>query len=72
MEKKLQKKYPTYSNYLIVQELWQVHDNIISITFLKELIRLNVHRDTMIENRETEFNINIANVFLNTQMLKIF
>ena len=56
----------------MVQELWQVHDNIISITFLKELIRLNVHRDTMIENRETEFNINIANVFLNTQMLKIF
>ena len=49
MEKKLQKIYLTYYNLLIAQDLWQVNYQILSITFLKELIELNVNSDTMIK-----------------------
>ena len=35
-EKKLQKKYHTYYNLLIAQDLWQAHYQIFSINFLKE------------------------------------
>ena len=53
MEKKLQKIYPEYYNLLIVQDLWQAHCQILSIIFLKELIKLNVNMDKMIEKCET-------------------
>ena len=72
MEKKLQKIYPTYYNLLIAQDLWQVHYQILSIIFLKEFIKLNVNRNTMMKNvKLAELNVNIATVFLNTQTLKM-
>ena len=50
MEKKLQKTFPVDYNLLIVQDLWQVHYQILSLTFLKEFIKRNVNRDMMIKN----------------------
>ena len=53
---------------MIEQYLWQTHYQILSITFLKEFIKLNVNTDTMIKNVELAvLNINIATAFLNTQ-----
>ena len=46
MDKKLQKIYLTYYNLLIVQDLWQVHYQILLIIFLKKIIKLNVNTDT--------------------------
>ena len=66
MEKKLQKTCLTYHSLLITQDLWQAHYQILSIIFLKEFIELNVNTVIMINNvRFKEFNISIANVFLN-------
>ena len=66
MEKKLQKICLTYHSLLITQDLWQAHYQILSIIFLKEFIELNVNTVIMINNvRFKEFNISIANVFLN-------
>ena len=40
--------------------------------FLKEFIKLNVNTDTIIKNvKLAELKTNIANVFLNTQTLKM-
>ena len=50
MKKKLQKSYLTYYNLLIAQDLSQGHNQILSIIFLKEFIKLNVKMDTMIKN----------------------
>ena len=72
MEKKLQKLYLTYYNLLIAQDLWQAHYQILSLIFLKELVKLNVNTDTMIKNvKPAESNINIATVLLNTQTLQM-
>ena len=72
MEKKLQKLYLTYYNLLIAQDFWQVRYQILSINVLKEFIELNVNLDTMIKDvKHVELNINIATIFLNTQILKI-
>ena len=72
MEKKLQKLYLTYYNLLIAQDLWQAHYQILSLIFLKELVKLNVNTDTMIKNvKPAESNINIATVFLNTQTVQM-
>ena len=72
MEKKLRKLYLTYYNLLIAQDLWQAHYQILSLIFLKELVKLNVNTDTMIKNvKPAESNINIATVFLNTQTLQM-
>ena len=72
MEKKLQKIYRTYYNLLIVQDLWQAHYKILSIIFLKNFIELRVNTNMMIENvKPVQLNISIANVFLNTQILKM-
>ena len=72
MEKKLQKIYRTYYNLLIVQDLWQAHYKILSIIFLKNFVELRVNTNMMIENVKTvQLNISIANVFLNTQILKM-
>ena len=54
----------TYYNLLIVQDLWQVHYQILSIIFLNEFIELNVNLDTMIKNVKLV-------VFLNIQALKM-
>ena len=70
MEKKLQKIYLTYYNLLIVQDLLQTHYRILSIIFLKEFIELNVNLDMIKKNvKLAKLNIQIANVFLNTQIL---
>ena len=53
MEKTLQKIYLAYYNLLIAQDLWQTHYQILSITFLKEFIQLNVNSDIMIKKYET-------------------
>ena len=50
MEKKLQKIYPTDYILLIVQDLWQTHDEILSIILTKKFIKLNLNTDTMIKN----------------------
>ena len=72
MEKKLQNIYLTYYNLLLAQDLWQVHYQILSIIFLKEVRKLNVTIDMMIKNvKLEELNISIATVFLNTQTLKM-
>ena len=68
MKKKLQKVYVTYYNLLIVQDLWQVHYQILSIIFLKEFIELNVNLDTMIKKFETCGNKYKCR---NTQILKM-
>ena len=67
MEKELQKIYPAFCNLLIAQDLSQAHYEILLITFLKQLIKLNINTDTMIKNAKlAELNISIATVFLNT------
>ena len=72
MEKKIQKIYRTYYNLLIVQDLWQAHYKILSIIFLKNFVELRVNTNMMIENvKPVQLNISIANVFLNTQILKM-
>ena len=49
-EEEIRKIYLTHYNLLIVQDLWQAHYQVLSITFLKEFIELNVNTDTMIKN----------------------
>ena len=72
METKLQKIYLTYYNLLIVQDLWQVHYQILSIIFLKEFVKLNVNTDKMKRNvKLAELNIKIASAFSNRQTLKM-
>ena len=39
-----------------MQGLWQVHYQIMSITFLKKFIELNANMDTMIKNVRLEYN----------------
>ena len=50
MEKKWRKIYVTCYNLLAVQNIWQVHYQMLSIIFLMEFIELNVSRDMMIKN----------------------
>ena len=71
MEEKVQNMYLTNYNLLIAQDLWQVHYQILPIIFLKEFIKLNVDRDTLIRNLKPELNVNIATVFLNKPILKM-
>ena len=57
----------TYYNLLIAEELWQAHYQILSITFLRIFVELNVHSDTMLKNvKHVELNMSIATVFVNT------
>ena len=68
-EEEITKKDLIYHNLLIVQDLWQVYYQILSVIFLKEFKELNMARDTMIKNvRLVELNISIATVFMNTQI----
>ena len=56
-EKKLQKMYLTYYNLLLVQDLWQIHDQILPIIFLKEFINLNVSSGMTMKNvKQVELN----------------
>ena len=72
MEKKSQNIYPTYYSLLIVQDLYQVHYQILSIIFVKGFIELNVSSDTMIKNlKHVKLNTSITTVFWNTRILKM-
>ena len=67
MEKNIQNIYSTDYSVLIAQDLWQAHDQILSITFLKDFLNLNVNMETTITKvKLAELNVNIAYVFLNT------
>ena len=72
MEKKLHKIHSTNYNLLMLQDLWQACYQILTIIFLKEVIKLNVNTDTMMKNvKLVELKINVATVFLNSQILKM-
>ena len=80
MEKKKKKIYLTYYNSFIAQGLWQTNYQILSIIFLKVFTKLNVNIERMIKMWVfAELNlysnvfifIDIANVFLNTRILKM-
>ena len=63
MDKKGEDVYLTYCNLLIVQDLWQVLYQIMSIIFLKEFIELSLNLDTMVKNvKHVELNISIASL----------
>ena len=69
MKKKLEKQYPTDYNLLIAQDLWQVECQILSVTFLKEFIKLYVNTETVIKNvKLAELNMNTAPIFLNAKI----
>ena len=64
MGKKLQKIYLKYYSSMIAQAYYE----ILSIIILKELIKLNVNTDTMIENeKHVKSNISTGTVLLNSQ-----
>ena len=57
---------------LRAQDLWQAPYQIMSISFLKQFIELNVNTDMMIKNiKLRNINISIATVFLNIENLKM-
>ena len=70
MEKKLQKLYLANYNLLIAQDLWQVNDQILFITFLEEFIKFNATMEMKIQTR-AELNIKIVGAASNTQALKM-
>ena len=71
-EKKLQKLCLTYYNLLIVQGLWEAYYQILLITFLMDLTKLDLNTDTMIKNvKLVELNINVATFFLCNKTLKM-
>ena len=72
MEKKLSKIYLTFYSLLIAQDLWQAHNQILLIIYLKEFIELNVKLDTIIKSVNlVELNMNIVTVIWNIKTLKM-
>ena len=64
--------YITYCSLLIVQDLWAVNDQTLSIIYEKEFITVNVSSDIMIKNEKlVELNKSIVTVFLNTALKMI-
>ena len=58
--------------FIVVQDLWQAHYQILSIIFLKDFIDSNRILGTMIKDeKDVELNVSIATAFLNTQTLNI-
>ena len=58
MKKKLQKIYLTFYSLLIEQDLWQAHNQILLIIFLKEFIALNVNMNMAIKDiKHVKLNI---------------
>ena len=66
---KLQKIYLTFYNFLIAQDIWQAHYQILSIILLKQFINLNVNTDTDQNVKFVELHTKYAAVFLDTQIL---
>ena len=53
--------------FMIAQDLWQAYNQILSITFLKEFIELNVNIDTVMKNmKHLELRMSKSTFFLNT------
>ena len=53
--------------FMIAQDLWQAYYQILSITFLKEFIELNVNMDTVMKNmKHLELRMSKSTFFLNT------
>ena len=51
---------------MIAQDLWQAYYQILSITFLKEFIELNVNMDTVMKNmKHLELRMSKSTFFLN-------
>ena len=70
-EKKSQNLYLTDYNSLATKDLWQVHYQILLIMLLKEFMKLNVNRNTMIKNLKiVDLNTKNATAFLNIETLK--
>ena len=64
--------YLTYCSLLIVQDLWAVNDQTLSIIYEKEFITVNVSSDIMIKNEKlVELNKSIVTVFLNMALKMI-
>ena len=56
-----------------MQNLWQVHHQSMPINIIQDFIKFDGNMDTMIKNvKHAKFNINIANIILNTHTLKLF
>ena len=52
--------------FMIAQDLWQAYYQILSITFLKEFIELNVNMDTVMKNmKHLELRMSKSTFFLN-------
>ena len=64
-------KYNIYHNLLIAQGLWRSHYQILSITIMKEFIKLNVNTNTMIKNvKLVELEISIQVFFIEYLIFK--
>ena len=58
--------------YMIAQDFWQAHYQIMLIIFLKGFIELNANMDTVIKNvKPSKLHIRIGTVFLNTKALRM-
>ena len=52
---------------MTAQDLWQAYYQILSITFLKEFIELNVNMDMVMKNmKHLELRMSKSTFFLNT------
>ena len=68
---KITKNISYILQFMIVQNLWQAHYQILLIIYLKEIIELNVNTDIMIKSvKLVDLNVSIATVFLNIQTLQ--
>ena len=70
---KTTKLYPTNYNFLIGQDLFQAHYQILLIILLKEFLKLNENMVmiTTTNARRVKLDINIVCAVLNTRMLKM-
>ena len=66
---KLQKTYPTDYNLLIVQDLWEAHDQMQLLILVVEFIKLKVNRHN--DKKCAELNTKIVTAYLNTQRLNM-
>ena len=70
LEDVLKTKKCLQAHYLIY--LWQAHYLILSIIFVKEVVKLTVNSDMMIKYvKHVKLNISIATVFLSSKILQM-
>ena len=73
IDKNLGKNYKKHmlhiTVFLIAKDLWQAHDQILLMIYLKEFIELNVNLDTIIKHVNlVELNISTVTVFLSIKL----